>query len=276
MKRISLMLTSLLVAVSIYSQYTVTKVNGQVVNLTTNELLKPGSHLSETDKMKWSSPRDRVRTIIAGKGIYIITPSPESQKERSKLVDVVKFTLHIKSREFNLSGRSDNEEIIPWVLSTESVINNKNLITPINRYLVDTTHYSVSNGGRFFLQANHRNDEAIIKPLQVVADTLYLYADSFLVNGITDSADVKYTVGYYNKVQNSSVPLIRLYPYFDTGNEMKTLLEIIINSDGHDEKEQLRVSCYQEVYETMGKPSSILFNELFNQLYKKLRTKAER
>ena len=90
-----------------------------------------------------------------------------------------------------------------------------------------------------------------------------------------NSDESKYTIGFYNKDQNSSRQLIRLYPYFDTSNEMKTLIRIIIDSDGHGDMEKVRVRCYQEVYETMGKPSFILFNDLFEKLYKVLRIKAK-
>ncbi len=260
--------------VSCYGQYTVTKVNGKVINRTTNEVLKPGSRLSKTDSMKWSTSHDMVRAIIAGQGIYILTPSKESQKEGSKLVDVVKFTLHIKSREFNLSGRGDNEEVIPWVFSTESAINNKNLITPVNKYLFDSNQYKLSGGNRFFLQINQKNEAPLIKPLQSIYDTLFLYAASFSKSAVSDSDEIKYTIGFYDKDQNSSRQLIRLYPYFDSSNKTENLIKIIIDSDGHGDMDQLKVRCYQEVYETMGKPSYILFNQLFEKFYKELRKKS--
>ena len=263
-----LLLIILSIAVSgPYCQYTVTKVNGRVINKTTNEVLKPGSRLSENDKLQWSSKHDMVRTIIAGKGIYIITPSPEAQKEGSKLMDVVKFTLHIKSREFNLSGRGDNEEIIPWVFSTESAINTKNLIAPVNEYLFDTTQFKISNGNSFFLQIDPKGGVPVIKPLNVKGDTLLLYGESFSASSNVNSDETRFMIGFYNKEQNSSRQLIRLYPYFDTSNEMKTLITIIIESDRQGAMEHLRVRCYQEVYETMGKPSYILFNDLFEKLY---------
>ena len=275
MKRIFLFFILSVAMYSGYCQYTVTKVNGRVINLTTKEVLKPGSHLSENDKMQWSSAHDMVRTIIAGKGIYIITPSPEAQKEASKLMDVVKFTLHIKSREFNLSGRGENEEIIPWVFSTESAINTKNLIAPVNEYLFDTTQFKLSNGNSFFLQTDSKNAAPVIELLIVKSDTLFLYGASFFPTPEINSDESKYTIGFYNKDQNSSRQLIRLYPYFDTSNEMKTLIRIIIDSDGHGNMEKVRVRCYQEIYETMGKPSFILFNDLFEKLYKVLRLKAK-
>ncbi|MEO7049479.1 MAG: hypothetical protein ABI091_29520 [Ferruginibacter sp.] len=275
MKSIFLFFILSIVISSLYGQYTVTKVNGRVINLTTKEVLKPGSHLSENDKMQWSSPHDMVRTIIAGKGIYIITPSPESQKEGSKLMDVVKFTLHIKSREFNLSGRGENEEIIPWVFSTESAINTKNLIATVNKYLFDTAQFNLSNGNSFFLQIDPKSGVPVVKPLTVIGDTLLLYGESFITSPTMNIDETKYTIGFYNKEQNSSRQLIRLYPYFDTSSEMKTLIRIIIDSDGHGDMEQVRVRCYQEVYETMGKPSYILFNDLFEKLYKVLRLKAK-
>lgn len=274
MKGIILFFVLVLSVGSSYSQYTVTKVNGKVFNQTTNEVLKPGSRLSKTDSIEWSSPHDMVRAVIAGQGIYILTPSKESQKEGGKLVDVVKFTLHIKSREFNLSGRGDNEEVIPWVFSTESVINNKNLIATVNKYLFDTSQYKSSGGNRFFLQINHKKDAPVIKPLQAISDTLFLNAESFSTSVISDSDEIKYTIGYFDKDHNSSRQLVRLYPYFDTTNEMENLIKIIIDSDGHGDMDQLKVRCYQEVYETMGKPSYILFNQLFQKLYKSLRKKS--
>ena len=274
MKKIVLFFILALTVASSFCQYTVTKVNGKVFNQTTNEFLKPGSRLSKADSIEWSSPHDMVRAVIAGQGIYILTPSKQSLKEGGKLVDVVKFTLHIKSREFNLSGRGDNEEVIPWVFSTESVINNKNLIAAVNKYLVDTSQYKLSGGNIFFLQINHKNDAPVIKPLYTISDTLFLNAESFFTSIPKDSGEIKYTIGFFDKDQNTSRQLVKLYPYFDTSNEMGNLIKIIIDSDGHGDIDQLKVRCYQEVYETMGKPSYILFNQLFDKFYKTLRKKS--
>ena len=250
-----------------FSQYTVTKVNGIVTNKSTREILKPGSHFNENDKLEWSSPKDLVRTIIAGKGIFIITQSPQAEREGSKMMEIVKFSLHLKSKEYNLSGRSDDDDLVPVNLNTESRINSKNLIAEKNKYLFDKKVYDVSGGNKFFLQTELPGSNPVIKPLHTNGDTLLLYSSDFKKANVADSANTKYKLGFYSQDDKTSKLLAQIDPYFDSTAEMETIMKIIISADTKSEKEKLKEQCYQEIYHALGKPSDIIFEDTFNKLY---------
>jgi hypothetical protein len=67
MKRIVFILLALQIRCICYSQYTVTKVIGQVTNKTSGESLYPGSKLRDDDLLAFSSPNDMLRVIVSGK-----------------------------------------------------------------------------------------------------------------------------------------------------------------------------------------------------------------
>lgn len=249
-----------------FSQYTVTKVIGNVKKKITGESLKPGSKFSDTDALVWSSPNDMVRTIVAGKGIFIITPSPKAEKEGSSLLEIVKFTLHLKSKEGNLSGRGEDAELLPESLRTEAGINKKNLIAGENKYLFDKNLYDVSGGNKFFLQTEIPGADPVIKPLQTKTDTLVLYLSDFKKPDDNDTGSTKYKLGFFSKENNSSKLLIQINPYFDTTAEMEAILKIIISEDKHKDKQALQEQCYAEVYEALGKPSGISFKNAFDKI----------
>ncbi len=266
MKKISTIFLLVLFINPCFSQYTVTKVVGSVKKKSTNETLKPGSHFDETDPLEWSSQNDLVRTIVAGKGIFIITPSPKAEKEGSKLLEIVKFTLHLKSSEHNLSGRSGTTELLPMNLNTETALNTKNLIAAENKYLFDQTLYDVSAGNKFFLQTEFAGAPPVTKSLQTRADTLFLYSDDFKKGTAGNPPDTKYKLGFYSKENNSSKLLIQIDPYFDSTGEMETIMKLIIAADVKSDKEKLKDQCYQEIYEALGKPSDITFQNTFDKI----------
>ena len=260
MKRIACMLVALCVGCLCFAQYTVTKVVGKVTNKTSGESLYPGSKLRDDDMLAFSSPNDMLRVIVSGKGVYVISPGPKSEKQQSVIVDMLKSALKIKSKEGYLSGRSEEDELIPGVLQTNVAINTNNLLRSENKYLFDSRIYSASSG-RFFLQTEVAGAKPVITQLKTAGDTLLLYAADFKKEGAT------YKLGFFSKEKNSSQLLTSISPAFDTNQEMETIVKLIIADNKKADKDSVRRSCYAEVYETLGKPSIILFNEVFDKLY---------
>lgn len=250
-----------------FAQYTVTKVIGSVRNKYNNELLKPGSQFKDTSILYFSTNKDMVRAIVAGEGIYIITPGPNAVKQGNNLLEIVKFALHIKSKEGNLSGRGEESSLLPETLETEYIINKKTIINTENKYLFDANKYDVSNGNKFFLQTDIGGSKPIIKSLQTKGDTLVLYSSDFKNFYNADPENIEYKIGFFSKENNSSRLLAQIYPYFDSTAEMETVMKIIIENADQKEKEKLREQCYAEVYETMGKPSDIIFKKDFDKIY---------
>jgi hypothetical protein len=249
-----------------FSQYTVTKVIGSVKKKLTGEALKPGSKFIDTDPLVWSSSNDMVRTIVAGKGIFIITPSPKAEKEGNNLLEIVKFTLHLKSKEGNLSGRGEDIELLPEALGTEAGINTKNLIALENKYLFDKKVYDVSSGNKFFLQTEIDSSDPLIKPLQTKSDTLIVYSSDFKKRSVEGAGNAKYKLGFFSKMNNSSQLLLQINPYFDSTAEMETIMKIIISEAKQRDKEKLQEHCYAEIYEALGKPSGVLFKNTFDKI----------
>ena len=251
----------------VFCQYTVTKVIGSVKNKTTNELLKPGSTFKDTSTLNFSTNKDMVRAVVAGEGVYIITPSTKAEKQGNNLLEIVKFALHIKSKEGNLSGRGENSELIPETLGTENRVNTKNVIMDENRYLFDPAVYNVSAGNKFFLQTETAGLKPAIKSLETYGDTLVIYISDFKVDAEQSNENVKYKLGFYSKENKASSLLTQIYPYFDSTGEMDTIIKIIIADAGEKDKEKIQEQCYQEIYETMGKPADIIFKNAFNKIY---------
>lgn len=246
------------------AQYTVTKVIGEVTNRTSGEKIVPGSKLRDDDLLSFSSEKDMLRVIVSGKGIYVIGPSPNSQKQQSILVEMLKSALKIKSREGYLSGRSDESEMIPAVLETESAVNNKHLVKEENRYLFDPAVYSISGGNRFFLQIEQEGSQPVIRPLKTSGDTLIVYASDFKTEN--EPSGNRYKLGFFSREKNSSESLSVIRPYFDASDEMETVMKLIVTNSPGATKEALKHACYAEIYESLGKPPAIRFNTTFENL----------
>ena len=250
-----------------FAQYTVTKVIGSVRNKYNNELLKPGSQFKDTSILYFSTNKDMVRAIVAGQGIYIITPSPNAEKQGNNILEIVKFALHIKSKEGNLSGRGEESSLLPEALKTEYNVNEKNIISAENKYLFDANKYNVSTGNKFFLQTEIDGSKPVTKALQTKGDTLILYSADFRKTYDTNAEKVNYKLGFYTKETNSSSLLTPIYPYFDSTEQMETVMKIIIENAAQKEKDKLMEQCYAEVYEALGKPSDITFKKDFEKIY---------
>ena len=270
MKKIYFIVLMLCVANLSFSQYTVTKVIGQVKNKTSGEALKPGSKLNDDDILIFSSPSDMLRVIVSGKGIYIISPSPKSQKQQNMLVEMLKSALHIKSKEGYLSGRAENTELIPATLETEARVNSKNLIVKENKYVFDPSVYNVSKGDRFFLQIEYPGANVIIHPLKTIGDTLVVYASDFKTANKDTTVKAKYKLGFFSREKGSSESLATINPYVDTTNETQTIIHLMVKERKDLDKLELQRSCYAEVYEALGKPSDVFFKNTFNKLIAEL------
>ena len=272
MKKIINLLTSIVICYASFSQYTVTKVAGNVKNMTSGEMLRGGSVLRDDDKIGWSSNADLVRVIVPGKGIYLITPTERAEKEQSGIfVDLVKAALHIKYKEGYLSSRSKDDETIPAVFETEAQVNSKNLFVEENKYVFDSRLYNTSKG-RFFLQIESPGSKTFIHPLRTISDTLILYASDFKTETETDPLNTTYKLGFFSKEKNSSESLAVLEPYIDSSREMEAIMKLIIENVQTD-NEKMRDACYEEVYTDLGKPPTILFKNTFNKLIKEVSQK---
>lgn len=248
-----------------FSQYTVTKVIGAVQVKGSGEWLKQGSKLSDNDVLLFSTANDLVRAIVAGKGIYLITPSPRAEKKPNALAEMLKTTLQVKAKEAYLSGRSD-EETIPEALLPEKAASNFTLVASQNPYLFNKRTYDVAGGNKFFLQLEIPGSAPVIRQLRTSGDTLFVHAADFNPGVITDtSARIKYKLGFYTRDKRSSELLASVVPYLDSANALETIVEAMVSGNKPSDSSTLRQECYSEVCRSLGKPSIILFNRIFDR-----------
>lgn len=100
------------------------------------EKISAGSKLNDNDRLSWKTPfseNDMIRAIAAGKGVFIITRTPGTEKDENEIVEFVKKSLKIKAKAGYLSGRAENDELIPVSLETEPKVNSRNLFTTENK-----------------------------------------------------------------------------------------------------------------------------------------------
>jgi hypothetical protein len=263
MKMPVLVLISLLLHAACNSQYTVTKVIGHVTNKTTGESLYPGSKLRDDDLLAFSSEKDMLRVIVSGKGVYVISPGPKSEKQQNLIVEILKSALKIKSKEGYLSGRSENDELIPAALHTDAEVNMANLMAPVNKYRFDPKMYNTAGGSRFFLQTEVAGSQPLIRSLKTISDTLVINASDFQ-NGIPGE-NVIYKLGYYDRDKNSSELLTIINPTQDPNHEMQTIIKLIVSNSKEKDRKELMQACYAEIYESIGKPSYILFTDIYDK-----------
>jgi hypothetical protein len=265
MKKMSVVVFASFLSYITVAQYVVTKVIGSVKNKSTGEMLKMGNKLTDDDVIVFSSVNDMVRVIVAGKGVYIISPGEQQQNQSSEIVEMLKTALHVKYKEGYLSGRSSEEELIPDVFEKQEAVNNKNLFGNTNKYVFDERLFGKVKG-RFFLQIESPGSTVTIHPLRTSADTLIIYAADFQTDKNADRNKVTYKLGFFDKEKNSSQSLALVQPYIDSTGEMETLLKIIIEQSKGGTSEQIRNTCYSEVYAALGKPSWIDFKSALDYL----------
>lgn len=248
----------------VYSQYTVTKVIGKVKNKSTGEQLKPGSKLKDDDMIEWSSDKDVVRVIVSGKGVFVVSPTPRTGNSPNALVEMLKGTLKVKSREGYLSGRSEESDFVPGVWETETAVNARIHIYSTNKYLFDPAKFDLSSGNRFFLQLEVEGGSSEIHALTTTGDTLLLHVTDFDPRQLT-SGKINYKFGFFRKANNTSELLATINPYIDSTGEMEVIISVMIEENKSMPADSLKKACYAEVYESLGKPSIITFDEVFAQ-----------
>ncbi len=248
-----------------FSQYTVTKVIGHVKKLS-GEVLITGSALSDNDVLLFSTPTDMVRAIVAGKGVYVLTPSPKAEKQPNAVVEILKYTLHLNPKEGYLSGRGEHMEMVPEAFETNAGVNSKNLFTGENKYLFDQHKYDVSGGNRFFLQVEYAGSKPAIHLLKTNADTLLLDAADFKPGDGDTVQKAVYKICFFTRQNNRSELLADVDPYFDTSGEMETIVRIMISAFAQKDKLALEQACYAEVYAALGKPPDINFSRTFEKV----------
>lgn len=259
-----------LVAICNYckAQYTVTKVIGVVKNKISGEILKTGSKLTDEDMLIFSTPNDVVRVIVAGKGVYIISPAIRTQNSQSEIVEMLRTALHVKFKEGYLSGRSPEDELVPGVLETTAFMNSNNLFSEINKYIFDGDKYGNSKG-RFFLQIESPDKQVVVRPLVTYGDTLVIYASDFKTGNETPLTKNTFKLGFFSKEKNNSESLALIKPYIDSTGEMESIMKIVMQENKELERAKMEEACYSEVYASLGKPSGILFKSFFNTLFTK-------
>lgn len=242
------------------AQYTVTKVIGNVINKTTGAKIGIGNKLSDNDQLGWSSGKDMIRAIVAGKGVFIITPNAQTTSGQNALVEYVKMSLKIKAKEGYLSGRAEAGEPIPASLQTEATVNARNRFGTENSYLFNEKEYNLSNGSRFFLQIDVPGSKPMIRTLKTKADTLFIQAGDLEVPDSTAT----YKLGFYAGDTKTSLLLVQFKPVLDKTNEMENIIRLLVAGREATNRETLRQECYAEVYEALGRPADIQFNAAFD------------
>lgn len=254
-----------------FSQYTVTKVIGNVKKKS-GEKITVGSKLKETDVLVFSKPEDMVRVIITGKGTYVLTPSPKAVVEKNAFVEMLKSTKFLKSKEGYLSSRGQFSELVPDVFKTIDSINSKNLVSKENYYLFDRDRYNVTGGGQFVLQKFGEGSKPLNKDLKTRGDTLYITQADFKIN--SGFSALRYRLAYFDKENNRERILAELDPYFDQAGEMEKIIRVVIKETTiKDDETLMQQEAYEEVYEALGKPSDLLFEYTFNKVRKEQKKK---
>jgi len=256
----------LFLADSSFSQYTVTKVIGDVKKKT-GEKISVGTKLKETDVLVFSKPDDKVRVIITGKGTYVLTASPKAAVEKNSFVEMLKSTIQLKSKEGYLSSRGQFSELVPDVFKTIDSVNSKNLIAKENYYLFDPGRFDINSGGRFYLA--HKYSKAKNIPLKTKGDTLFISLTDF---PLVSANSMIYEIGYYHKEDNRYRTLAELKPYLDKNGEMEKIIRVIVKETNiKDDETLVQQQAYEEVYEALGKPSDIVFENTFRKVVKGLK-----
>lgn len=259
----------ILLAQPSFSQYTVTKVIGNVKKKS-GEKITVGSKLKETDVLVFSKPEDMVRVIITGKGTYVLTPSPRAAVEKNALVEMLRSTKFLKSKEGYLSSRGQNIEYVPNVFKTIDSINSNNLIAKENYYLFDPGRYDIAGGGGFYLQAEHlKSKKTGHFRLKTKGDTLFISQDDFRLSQTNPSI---YRLEYYDKGDERYRILVDLKPYFDRNREMEKIIQVMVKETSiKDDETLVQQEAYEEVYEALGKPSDLVFENTFRKVMKGLK-----
>lgn len=250
---------------AVSAQYTVTKIIGRVLN-SNGEAIRPGSRLTGKEQLKFTSARDAVFLIETGKGSLKISPAkstPDAKGGNNVLIDLIKSAVHLQSQTRELSGRGADDDKIPGALKADIAINPHVTITPVNKYYFNNDQYNTRAGGYFMLIETIAG-KTVSTRLKTRKDTLLLnYAD------FINAAAVSCKLSFHSGTANSDELVALFIPYFDLSNETGLMIKTLVNDLKPivKEKNALYRHVYAEVYETIGKPNPVGFDNDFDRYY---------
>ena len=272
MQRISLLILLSLVFVNLFSQNIVTKVIGKI-RKADGTVVRIGTKLSEKEVLQFSSKQDKIRMIVPEKGTFVVGPSITAEKKDDVWIELLSKTIRVQSSTASLSARSKMFEKIPEAFQTNTNINQLILISNSqpNKYLFNTADYDLSNGSRFVLQINQKDNKSVIYKLRTSKDTLLLYRSDFQVDE-DNGKEKEYLIAFYDKPKNktNNKDFAKIKPYFDDAGEMEAIIYTLIIGNKTKPKTTQKELCYNEVYKALGKPSDLLFYSTFDKMMQQI------
>ena len=272
MQRISLLILLSLAFVDLFSQNTVTKVIGKI-RKADGTVVRIGTKLSEKEVLQFSSKQDKIRMIVPEKGTFVVGPSITAEKKDDVWIELLSKTIRVQSSTASLSARSKMFEKIPEAFQTNTNINQLILISNSqpNKYLFNTADYDLSNGSRFVLQINQKDNKSVIYKLRTSKDTLLLYRSDFQVDE-DNGKEKEYLIAFYDKPKNktNNKDFAKIKPYFDDAGEMEAIIYTLIIGNKTKPKTTQKELCYNEVYKALGKPSDLLFYSTFDKMMQQI------
>ena len=250
-----------------FGQFTVTKVNGRI-KTESGTVIRPGTELRSNDRLVFSSTRDKLWVIQAGKGERMISPTPQATQGNSVFTQLLITALHMDSRSGSLSGRGAMIEKLPDALQANSGTQHKILIEDRNRYLFDPSNFPQTGGATFFLQIDMPGEPSIIRRLTTNNDTLILLYSDFYTESYNSS--IVYKLGYYNPgASPSTISITSFDPFLDQSKEMESVIATTIIAYNKESlpRDSIFNRAYNNIYFTLGKPDYFLFSDLFTKFY---------
>ena len=101
--------------------------------------------------------------------------------------------------------------------------------------------------------------------LKTKGDTLLISVSNFWKSGNG------FKLGFYDKAENKSREIANLDPYFDETGEMEKIIRVMIKENKLEDETLAQQACYEEVYESLGKPSDLLFESLYQKVKKAMK-----
>jgi hypothetical protein len=180
---------------------------------------------------------------------------------------MLKSTKFLKSKEGYLSSRGQFGEMVPDVFKTIDSINSKILIAKENYYLFDPGRFDINSGGRFYLSRKYSKAKSV--PLKTKGDTLFISLADF---HLLPANFMIYEIAFYDKEDSRYRTLAELKPYLDKNGEMEKIIRVMVKETSiKDDESLVRQEAYEEVYEALGKPSDLVFENTFRKVLKGLK-----
>ena len=118
MRKLFLFIQFFVIANSVFSQYTVTKVVGKVKK-NHNEIIHIGTKLTTTDSIFYSSINDQIRAI-SKQGTYTFSPSQTTRKDNNILLEILSSSIRLQAKVSSLSGRGKRSTLMRLMISSKN------------------------------------------------------------------------------------------------------------------------------------------------------------